>query len=130
MIEDSALTPTERRFWKLVDVKREPDGTPDFEACWPWKGTRTRPSPRHQSHPGYGQFFLKRDDKGRAIRVRAHRFAWECWNGEPMPKEFDAAHATCDNPPCCNPTHIQPEPHEDNWRAYVVKYYGPREGAA
>jgi hypothetical protein len=116
MIDPESMTPTERRFWALVDVVRLPDGTPNLIECWPWKGCRTKPSINHHTHPGYGQFRIGNK------RVRAHRFAWECWTGETMPAHLDAAHVDCDNPPCCNPTHVEPQTHTENWRSYRERY--------
>lgn len=124
MIDAADMTPLERRFWALVDIRRLPDGTLDFEKCWEWKGCRTRPSSGHKSHPGYGQF-RKESVKGKGKRVKAHRFAWELWHGEAMPEELDAAHVTCDNPPCCNPTHVEPQSHKRNWSEFLQRYQSP-----
>jgi hypothetical protein len=126
MIDPELMTPDERRFWALVDIQYGPDGTLDFEKCWPWKGARSRPSTRHTKHPGYGRFRLltHRKDcrKGVKTHVRAHRHAWELWHGETMPAELDAAHVECDNPPCCNPTHVGPQEHTENWRSFTDRY--------
>jgi hypothetical protein len=56
--------------------------------CWEWPGSRN-------AH-GYGQV------KVGSIR-RAHRLAWTLAFG-PIPAGMNVCH-TCDNPPCCNPTH-------------------------
>src|SRR3954465_9420162 len=70
-------------FWSHVSV-----GSPD--ACWEWQGART--------NKGYGYVGRWRRD-----REVAHRRAFRLANGH------DAAglvcHA-CDNPPCCNPSHL------------------------
>ena len=115
MIASADMTPEEQRFWALVDIQYTA-GIPDFEACWPWKGCRTRPSTRHKDHPGYGQFRVG------AKRVKAHRHAWELWHGVLMPTGLDAAHVVCDNPPCCNPTHVGPEDHWENWKSFIESY--------
>lgn len=73
------------RFFALVDV-----GGPD--ACWEWQGSRNQ--------GGYGKFWLD----GRT--VGAHRFALETRIG-PLGDETQARHR-CDNPPCCNPSHLEP----------------------
>lgn len=64
--------------------------TGDPDSCWPWMLGRT---PR-----GYGVAWL------RGRNVRAHRVAWAIENGcDPSP--FHVLHK-CDNPPCCNPSHL------------------------
>ena len=80
---------TAERFWAKVDRSDGPD------ACWPWTG--------HRARRGYGQFKMF----GRS--VPAHRVAWELTNGPIPPGDhfgtMCACHR-CDNPPCCNPTHL------------------------
>lgn len=125
MIDDANMTDQEKRFWSKVDIQRLPDGTLDFDKCWNWLGCKTRPTSHHQSHPGYGQFRL--DHR----RVKAHRHAWELFHGERMASDKDAAHTECDNPPCCNPTHVKPEAHSENWRSFIRRYgSGPGKAAA
>ena len=70
------------RFWGKVDVG-------DSEECWPWLGSR--------NGDGYGRFWDK--DK----LVRAHSFALEEF-GVPVNQKQVLHH--CDNPPCCNPSHL------------------------
>ena len=59
--------------------------------CWPWIGLRDK--------DGYGIMKVN----GRMVRV--HRFAWERVNG-PVPPGMLICHH-CDNPPCCNPSHLR-----------------------
>lgn len=73
------------RFWSLVDV-RSPD------ECWPWLADK---NPRRGN---YGRFWLKR------IAYRANRMAYWLHYGID-PAANDACHK-CDNPPCCNPSHL------------------------
>lgn len=84
--------PLADRFWDHV-AKASPDD------CWPWTDA-TDPD-------GYGLFFAKR----RAIR--ANRFALELKLGRPLGPDELARH-TCDNPPCCNPAHLNPGSVADN----------------
>jgi len=60
-------------------------------SCWPWTGSR--------DVNGYGKI-------GDAVRgtVRAHRLAWEIDRG-PIPDDMVILHG-CDNPACCNPSHL------------------------
>jgi hypothetical protein len=74
----------EQRFWKHVDRSGEPD------ACWPWIGGT--------SHNGYGRFWLD------GHTVPASHYAYEIGIG-PVPPGMLVLHH-CDNPPCCNPTHL------------------------
>lgn len=73
------------------DAKVDRSGGPD--ACWPWTASR-------DAH-GYGQIkcsILKRP-------LKAHRIALEAHLGHPIPESMKACHR-CDNPPCCNPSHL------------------------
>lgn len=79
------------RFWNKVSVRTK-------DECWPWMA--------HRSDRGYGIFWL--DGKN----VRAHRVALELETGE-NPQDLLALHS-CDNPPCCNPSHLRWGTLQDN----------------
>lgn len=81
------------RFLRLVD-RRGPD------ECWPWLGAPVK--------DGYGLFYV-----GPGKRTGAHRFAWSLANDGADPGDAEILHS-CDNPPCCNPTHLSPGTHADN----------------
>lgn len=85
----------EERFWAKVD-QRDPD------ECWEWQGART-------VH-GYGRF-----DGG----WLASRFVWTLANGEIPPRTV--VRHRCDNPSCCNPSHLELGSHLDNMRDMVRK---------
>ncbi|WP_167315875.1 HNH endonuclease [Rhizobium leguminosarum] len=76
---------TLERFWSKVDRAGGPD------ACWPWKRT---------THNGYGTARI------RGRNYRAHRLALMASTAKfnPLPSDFACHH--CDNPRCCNPTHL------------------------
>jgi hypothetical protein len=61
--------------------------------CLEWMGAR--------SSYGYGQVW---DSKSKCIEY-AHRRAWKFESGREIPTDGVIAHI-CDNPPCCEPTHL------------------------
>jgi hypothetical protein len=77
----------EQRFWSKVDI-REPS------VCWPWKAARY--------YNGYGAYSVRTEGGWR--NVGAHRFAYEERHGA-VPDGLIVCHS-CDNPGCCNPTHL------------------------
>lgn len=90
------------RFWSKVN---QADG---LDSCWEWKSTR--------SHT-YGVFFYSNTSS--KVAVFSHRFAWELTNG-PIPGGLCVCHH-CDNPPCCNPSHLFLGTRGDNIRDAVAK---------
>ncbi len=76
-------------FDERYDMKVDRSGGPN--ACWPWTAGLG-------SH-GYGQ--IKLDGE----KVLAHRIALERRLGRLIKPGFCSLHH-CDNPPCCNPTHL------------------------
>jgi HNH endonuclease len=81
------FAPASERFWRRVD-RRGPD------ECWPWLGSRL-PN-------GYGITRLWGSE--RRYTIGAHRAAWVVSHGE-IPAGMFVCHR-CDNPPCCNPSHL------------------------
>ena len=82
------------RFWTNVDRSSGAD------ACWPWIGAT-------DGH-GYGQISLD------SHPIKASRLAYLLAKGA-IPDGALIRH-TCDNPPCCNPSHLIPGTHADNSR--------------
>ena len=72
---------------------RQPSG------CLEWTGAL--------SSAGYGQIWVN----GR--QVGAHRLAWTLSVG-PLTKADIVRHYVCDNPPCCEPTHLRVGTQADN----------------
>jgi len=95
----------EERFWLSI-AKEHPD------KCWNWKLSTDR--------KGYGRLWTgKRDAKGTALRVMAHRYAYELLVGE-VPADLLVLHH-CDNPSCCNPSHLWVGTQLENVRDCIQK---------
>ena len=103
------MTVAERiaHFWS--QVKRDSDG------CWEWQAATF--------HNGYGMFAAGRKN-GKAVVRHAHRIAYELTHGL-TPRGLVVMH-TCDNPKCCNPSHLRAGTQADNLRDAVAK--GRRRG--
>lgn len=78
------------KFWGLVRVCG-----PD--ECWPWTGPARR---------GYGYHCF------RGLDDRSHRIAYRVTYGD-IPAGLQVRHK-CDNPPCCNPSHLELGTQGDN----------------
>lgn len=85
-----APTPIEIRIWQKVDRSGGPD------ACWPFTG--------YKLPKGYGTILVGSKAKKTNRQALAHRVAWEVTHG-PIPPGLGVLHR-CDNPPCCNPSHL------------------------
>ena len=81
------------RLWDRVDRS---GGT---DACWSWNGYRTE--------LGYGQI-----GEGQTLHP-THRVAWELTHQAKVLPGHVVRH-DCDNPPCCNPSHLRLGTHADN----------------
>lgn len=96
-----------RRFWSKV-LRGDP------KECWPWtggNGRNGRPSKKDGANYGYYNWGPK--------NYPASRFAWKATYGEPAEGLF-VLHK-CDNPPCCNPTHLFLGTPLDNVKDMVAK---------
>jgi hypothetical protein len=96
-----ARRPLADRFREKVDVRGPSD-------CWPWTGSRL---PK-----GYGSLARGGDGTGQPP-LKAHRVAWALARGvDPltMPEDQVIRHKVCDNPPCCNPDHLEDGTMKDN----------------
>lgn len=74
----------EKRFWSKISILE------DEALCWEWRAFRNR--------DGYGRLTYGAED------WLAHRLAWILTKGE-IPAGLGVLHR-CDNPPCCNPSHL------------------------
>lgn len=96
---------TPRDFWKHVDCT-------NVSNCWPWKIALTK--------AGYGRIRYHQKE------WKASRLAWMLTYGDPG--NLNVLHA-CDNPRCCNPTHLFLGTHQDNMQDMVAKGRHPRNKA-
>lgn len=92
------------RFWPKVDRSGGPD------ACWPWLAAK--------SDAGYGYFGINRRN------WQPHRIAYFLATGED-PYPLLVCHS-CDNPPCCNPTHLFKGTYADNNHDMLAKGHQAR----
>ena len=86
-------------FWSKVDIK---DTAKD---CWNWLGAK---KPK-----GYGNLRANKQ------YLLAHRVSFELANG-PIPNGFIVCH-TCDNPSCCNPSHLMLGTNKSNSIDMLIK---------
>jgi len=77
--------------------------------CWGWDGLG--------NSRGYSTMTVQRGDQRK--KVLAHRIAYRLWYG-PIPAKLGVCHR-CDNPPCCNPSHLFVGTQADNMRDAVAK---------
>lgn len=71
-------------FWSKVEITDTP------KSCWLWRGAK---KPK-----GYGNVRIN------GLYLLAHRVAFELTSGA-LPEGFIVCHI-CDNPSCCNPSHL------------------------
>lgn len=74
----------ESRLWAKIDKTGGPD------SCWTWNGAKTK--------DGYGHQYIS------GKTVLSHRAAY-LYSGFEIPSGFCVLHK-CDNPLCCNPSHL------------------------
>lgn len=96
----------EERLHARLDKSVGPDG------CWVWTGSTTR------GEFGYGQIGEVKDGRRRCWLT--HRLAMSLHLGRDLAAEECVLHR-CDNPPCCNPTHLFLGDRNDNAKDKVAK---------
>lgn len=104
-------------FWRLVnkDGPLPDQANPHYtglDRCWSWTASTWE--------GGYGKFFAQRR------RVGAHRFSFAVSFASFDPN-LEVIHR-CDNPNCCNPSHLLQGTHKENMRDMFKKErrYTPR----
>ena len=107
----AAVKPRPRRYytWETFARRLAP---PDVRGCREWTGKRAR--------NGYGHVGWRR------LSMGAHRLAWILTHG-PIPDGLWVLHH-CDNPPCCEPTHLFLGTAADNSADCEAKGRHPHKG--
>jgi len=91
------------RLWSRIHIPVTPDGSLDYDQCWPWVGL-TDPK-------GYGCIVWRLD--GRRVRLYPHRLVNEHHALAPFPTGVEIDH-TCNCRCCCNPQHHERVDHRTN----------------
>ena len=91
----------EQRFWAMVEKSDLPN------ACWLWTG--------HKTKDGYGKLYMQ----SFGYQIYTHRISYMLAYGS-IPIGFHVLHR-CDNPPCCNPSHLFLGTQQDNMRDREAK---------
>lgn len=86
---------TPEAFWLSLD-RSGPDAE-GLGPCWVW--TRGRCGNHRPWERRYGSAVVD------GVKGMAHQLAWSLTNG-PVPSRLLVLHK-CDNPPCCNPAHLE-----------------------
>lgn len=105
-----------RRDWSIEDVLDDIGWDYTEDGCWEWRGDR--------NELGYGRLTLKR--KG-LDKTRVHRLMFERYVGS-IPDGMVIRHK-CDNPPCCNPDHLEVGTQADNLADMVSRGRYHRHGS-
>lgn len=96
------------RLWDNIQQCHHEDLCP--YCCWPWlKGT---------SKKGYGKLGIR--IQGQLVTLMVTRVVYEIWHAHPLLPHQLACHY-CDNPPCCNPSHLWIGTANDNIQDAVRK---------
>lgn len=98
------ITPSdEARFWSKVDQQYGPTRPGELGPCWPWLGGRFCSGGKQT----YGDLVLD------GTAIGSHRIAFVLSVDDLTDEEPCVLHC-CDNPPCCNPSHLFRGTHADN----------------
>jgi len=81
--------------------------------CWVHSGRQSRSRGMRPGAPGYIQVNY------RGVRWMLHRLMYTLHKG-PIPERFVVAHE-CDNPPCCNPSHLKAVTELENSADMIAK---------
>lgn len=92
------------RFWKKVKISTDSD-------CWDWTASKNK--------KGYGTFGTGKKDNGKPRIENSHRVAYKIAKGKIPDGRLVCHH--CDNPSCCNPSHLFLGTHQDNVDDMVQK---------
>jgi hypothetical protein len=103
---------TEKHIKRFFASMRDASMLPSGNGCHIWTGSK--------HNKGYGEFTVHVNKK--RYKFRAHRLAYYLTYGVD-PGQLHVLHS-CDNPPCCNPTHLFLGTNLDNQRDRQQKMRG------
>ena len=87
------------KFWDRINCLKEPF-RPDLTPCWMWMGAKT--------NLGYGFISIH------GVMYSTHKLSYELHYGL-IPDGVNICHR-CDQPPCCNPEHLEAGSQRHNMR--------------
>lgn len=90
------------KLWELIDIKND-------DECWEWRGPLTT--------GGYGRY---RNSEAPHLPRRAHRAVYQLLHPEEDISRMSICHK-CDNPKCCNPSHLFSGTHTENMADMRIK---------
>lgn len=107
-ITPETLTPSViTRLWSKID------DAGGYDACWPWTATITKQIQGWKGvWGGYGRLHVRHPETYRYYLEYAHRLVYVIHHGL-IPDGMIVLH-NCDNPICCNPSHLRAGTYQDN----------------